>query len=121
MTVMTIVGWRAWYADWSVYDSKKMDWADLPDSGVVIVMLYYAERSSSGKRYRDVLSGADWYFRAGTAYGTNHDSHIDPGQWVDPAPVLAKHPNAELKRGEWVDDVTYNRMRATAQRSEWSE
>ena len=70
---MKVIGWRAWYADGSKYDSASTRWEGLPDDGVIVVMLYFDNKT------RRIMDGSDWYFRAkhesgDFIYGENNDS-----------------------------------------------
>lgn len=106
-----IAGWRAWYADRSVYDSHGHEWSDLPFDGVVAVKLFYEAFTRSGTRYMHVLSGGDWYWRWGMT-GTNHRY----GYWVDPPEGV---PAPELKRGQWVSDRCYEDIMNEVAKSTW--
>lgn len=56
-----VLGWRAWYADGSVYDSREIAWRDLPAEGIQIVMLYETEQFLPGRHYRRQFAEADFY------------------------------------------------------------
>lgn len=40
---MTPIGWRLWYADGTVVDSRTGTWASAPSTGVQVLAVYYAE------------------------------------------------------------------------------
>lgn len=40
---MTPIGWRLWYADGTVVDSRTDTWASAPSTGVQVLAVYYAE------------------------------------------------------------------------------
>lgn len=56
-----MLGWRAWYADGTMYDSRETNWADLPPEGIQIVMIYEDKQFAPGRHYRRQFAEADWY------------------------------------------------------------
>jgi hypothetical protein len=64
---MTVLGWRVWYADGSVFDSKSRIWESLPERGLQILMLYFDEEYSPGTPYRQIIHGDDSYTYGGKA------------------------------------------------------
>lgn len=107
---MKVIGWRAWYADESRYDSKATRWEDLPDDGVLVVVLYFDENRPDGKPLRRINSGVDWYFRAkglkGFIYGQNNDTpEENKKRYGD---------DILLKRGKWADDSMMHRAEREA-------
>lgn len=101
---MKVIGWRAWYDDDQVYDSRKTDWPALPDDGLIIVMVYFDENTSVGKPYRQALQGYDWYFRA-----IGHDDWIFGGNNDDPNETRSRYKEASIKRGRWTDSEFYRK------------
>lgn len=59
----TIVGWKAYYADGSSYDSRTTAWAALPPVGLVILMFYYSANwdKNNSKPYRYVQMNCATY------------------------------------------------------------
>lgn len=107
---MKVIGWRVWYADESNYDSKNTSWNDLPDDGVLIIVLYFDENRPDGKPLRRINSGVDWYFRArglkDFIYGQNNDSpEENKKRYGD---------NISLKRGKWTDEPTMHQVEKEA-------
>lgn len=107
---MKVIGWHAWYADGSKYDSKTTKWRDLPDDGVLVIVLYFNSKRPDGKHLRRINSGVDWYFRAkglkDFIYGQNNDT-----------PEENKKRYGEdilLKRGKWADDTGMQRAEKEA-------
>lgn len=89
---MKVVGWRAWYTDGSKYNSKDTKWKDLPDDGVVVIVLYFDNKT------RRIMDGSDWYFRAkhesgDFIYGENNDSPEENKKRYG--------EDISLKRGKW--------------------
>lgn len=103
---MFVIGWRAWFDNGRVYDSRQHTWSDLPDDGVLVIMLYHA---SGTKR---ILSGSDYYFLAqhpeGPIYGQDRNPP-DPARFVD----------LQEKRGRWVPDHVQERAEHEANASTW--
>lgn len=92
---MKVIGWRAWYADGSKYDSVTIEWEDLPNDGVIVVVLYFDNKT------RRIMDGSSWYFRA------RHES----GDFIygenDGSPEENKKRYGEsilLKRGKWTTE-----------------
>jgi len=95
---MKVIGWRAWYADGSKYNSKDTKWSDLPDDGVIVVMLYFDEKKPSGNPKRRIMDGSDWYFQAkhesgDFIYGENNDSPEENKKRYG--------EDISLKKGKW--------------------
>jgi hypothetical protein len=89
-----IIGWRAWYTGGRTFDSATTEWEDLPDDGVVLIMLYQDVRDSSNFFLRRGMSGADYYFKSGDIYGSGfHDDEIP-----------RRYPGASIKRGKWTTE-----------------
>ncbi len=96
---MKVIGWHAWYADGSQYDSKDLTWCDLPDDGVVVIYLY----KEGG--YRESMCGFDHYFKAGNVYGFNNDSIKE---------IKKRYPGASVKKGKWVSHEDMERIQQDA-------
>lgn len=47
--------WTAYYTEGRVFRSEDISWQELPESGVLIVVVHFEGR-------RNVLEGADWYY-----------------------------------------------------------
>lgn len=108
---LPVAGWRVWYADGAVYDSRSSAWEDLPELGVVVVVVYHAAFTAGGTRYRKMLDGGDWYWpfaRSGTT--------DERGAWVDPPRGVAPEL---LKRGVWVSDLEFDLITQKARGSSW--
>jgi hypothetical protein len=91
--------WRAWYDDGSRYDSDSTAWADLPDDGLQVVVIYFEDGT------RRICHGDDWYFEVDGTIAHNSDSRRDNER---------RYPNAALKRGRWMADDAYKALVARA-------
>lgn len=92
---MKVIGWRTWYADGKKYNSKDMRWNDLPDDGVLVIMLYFDNKT------RRIMDGSSWYFRVkdksgGFIYGENDDSPEENRKRYG--------ESISLKRGKWTTE-----------------
>ena len=90
-----IVGWRAWYTGGRVYDSASCSWEDLPELGVLVILLYCRERHRSRR-----LSGRSLYWREPTEDGFIY-GHDDAADAILPEGAERK---GWLKRGEYVTE-----------------
>lgn len=104
----TVDLWTIWYADGFVVSGlTDADWAALPDDGVVVVRLDYC--SSDDERNGRIIQGSDFYFMA-----PGLDDWIYASTNESAEQILARYPQALIKRGQWVDDAAYARMTAEA-------
>lgn len=87
-------GWKAWYADGSVYSSHSTRWTDLPAFGIIGVVVYYEPPR------RNLVYGGDWYYLDEDGEPTCTETHPDWGSWVA-APGV---PHDELKQSGAVED-----------------
>lgn len=92
---MKVIGWRAWYANGSEYDSAVTRWEDLPDDGVLVVMLYFDDKT------RRIMDSSDWYFRirhksGDFIYGENNGSPEENKKRYG--------ESISLKRGKWTTE-----------------
>lgn len=112
----TVVGWRAWFDDGSVYDSTEHAWAWLPDDGVLGVVLFESTRAPGGQRTRQMVSGYDTYFEStdrltGARFvGGNND----PVETVE-----ARYLDAVAKRGRWASTETVQRVNVEMAEARW--
>jgi hypothetical protein len=103
-----VVGWRAWYSDGKVFSSKTTRWHVLPADGVLIIILYYADAR------RRIMQGADYYFIASGVADAIYGESGEP-----PEAIVARYPDAIVKRGRWTDDATYAAVLEVAMASSW--
>ncbi len=117
---MKVIGWKAWYTDGSVYDSKQTIWQDLPDDGAVSVVLYFDEVDHSGKPIRRTLEGSDYYFMAPGLNDNIYGESFAQVRYDVVKDIARRHPGASIKRGKWTDDETMRRISKEAQEAnEW--
>jgi len=99
---MNVKGWRVWYGDGSVYDSKQATWEALPNDGIVYIVLYFKELiKHSQLPYRRELSGYDYYFKS-----DGKEYFIYAGTNDLPKSINKRYKNPVIKRGKWVDDIS---------------
>lgn len=108
--VKDVIGWRIWYADNSVLDSKTTAWTDLPSDGVQVVILYENWNHSGGKPYRQVLSGADFYFAAPGPDGRDIITTSNDPE----AEILLRYLGAIIKRGSFINEQRARKIAASA-------
>lgn len=93
-------GWKAWYTDGRVFSSSSTTWTDLPESGVLGVVIY-----REGE-YRDLVYGGDWYYLGDDGEPTATETHTEWGKWV-PKPDA---PSDEIKQAEAVSDEYWDQI-----------
>lgn len=110
----TPAGWRAWYADGSVFSSRGTAWASLPATALQVVVVYMRERTRAGWPYRHRLTGCDWYWmdERGAIRG------VPSREWGVEQPPPAAPPQM-VKRGTGVSLECFERltMQATQART----
>ena len=75
-----VVGWKAWYTNNRFYSSATSTWTILPNFGVLVIMLYFADGT------RRVMGGTEYY--VWDANGFNHKPVMPTAGEVKRAPVL---------------------------------
>ena len=70
MSLLPIIGWRIWYGDGTVADSRRVSWADAPVEGVQVIAMYH-----EGGR-KTLTSGLDTYAMPGEYWEK-------AGAWID--------------------------------------
>ena len=97
---MKAIGWHAWYSDNREFDSKHIDWVDLPDDGLAIVVVFMGEVADDDgdTPYRQVYSGHDFYW---TIPGIPLEVFCS-----DENPKV-RYPGALVKRGRWMPTDEY--------------
>lgn len=104
------LGWRCWYDDGTIYNSRNHKWVDLPEDGVLVKILYYA---NGGKQ---VQHGMDFYYEAPHCCGDSIRGTAMPNDDVG-----NRYPSAEVKRGRWAPDEFYRQIVEEAMISTWEE
>lgn len=100
-----VVGWKAFYLD-HTYTSKLIEWKDLPEDGLQVVILYYDVKDGMGRPTRLILSGQTWYFSDGDQlFGANNDGLEENKQ---------RYPTCTFKRGKWIRLADLEKIRQTS-------
>ena len=105
---MEVKAWRCWYDDNNVYNSKDHQWADLPEDGFQIRILYYENGT------KQIQQGMDYYYEAEhssgeTIYGTN--MHLEN--------ITDRYASPVIKQGRWAPDGFYQDLVKIAMASTW--
>lgn len=104
---MRTFAWKAWYTGGRAFCSDGTDWADLPDDGVLGIVVVFDEVSQpSGERFRRLVSGSDLYWMVDllgspTICQGAHEDRPDK-----------RYPGAMIKRGTWTSDEDMQRVNA---------
>jgi hypothetical protein len=95
---MKVVAWKAWYRGDLAFCSTGYEWEDLPDEGVVGVVIVFDDAT------RRNMTGSDFYWMA-TILGQPtlcQGLHDD-----NPA---ERYPGASIKKGVWTTDDEMRRV-----------
>jgi len=107
---MTIAGFKAYLSDGSIM--RTLEWADIPDTGIQIITVYYAEtfpihvagrelgRTVETWNYKEILQGADYFWRYGEEYKCTPAADI-------PDDATVKRTGPQLDDETWL--ALYNR------------
>ena len=99
---MKVAGYKAWTTDRRVH--KEVDFNNLPDTGIQIIMVYYEETFEDKKHYRQAWDGCDWY-------------HLDRGEVVgvrSKESGMEPKPATGAKSGEMTSDANFKAITALA-------
>ena len=98
---MKVIGWKAWYrqpgGSIKVYCSRFTAWADLPESGAQVFVIYFDENYAPDKPRRDFMYGQDCYYVDGDP--TEQDSYKQINKPV--LTVSVTHYGTELNDEEF--------------------
>lgn len=97
---MQMEGWKAWYADGNIYSSSEISWKELPESGMLGVVVFL------NPPYREIVSGGDWYYLDDDSHPSCTDTHEEWGEWVSKPDA----PPDEIKQGEGVADEQWSKI-----------
>lgn len=95
---MYIRGWVAYYSGGVKYSSADTAPTALPQTGMLVWMLYFTDGT------RRVLHGNDRYF----FFDDGSDEGIFANTDESSAEILSRYPGAYIIEGEFVDDTEYN-------------
>jgi len=109
----TVIGWKVWHEWGPPFCSKYIDWKDLPDRGIVVVVVYKkAIIKSSGVRRTSVFRKQDYYWMI-PAWGLLEvfcsDEH-----------PTERYPNAVIKKGKRVSRE-FEKMLKRARETKWED
>lgn len=98
---MRVIAWKAWYCGGAAFCSKEVDWAELPDDGMLGYVLAFDKLDPQGRHYTRKNTGKDWYWmspgmKEHPIYGYSNDPKEE---------ILTRYPGASLKRGKWTDEL----------------
>ena len=102
---MDVLAWKAWYRGGQAYCSPGQAFEDLPDDGVLgIVILFDEFAPAGGPRLRRIVSGSDLYWSCDLAghWTICQGSHEDQ--------PLKRYPGAVIKHGAWTSDEEMQRV-----------
>ena len=103
---MRVIGWKAWYTEQRKFDSRQTAWADLPDDGVLLLMLYFDSRDGQKRPKRMIMSGNDYYFSDGDQlFGSSNQ---------DPDAIRERYPTCAVKQGKWTTYPDIERVNSEA-------
>lgn len=101
-----VVGWRVWCDDDRVFASQQHTWAQVPDDGVLVRMIYYRDGT------KQIQQGQDYFYEAPHQSG---EPIYGTGRTEDA--IAQRYPGAVIKRGRWAPDAYYRRIVAAAMAS----
>jgi hypothetical protein len=102
---MEVVAWKAWYHGGRAFCSTGAPWEDLPDEGVLGVVMVFDEKSpGTDVQMRRMMAGSDLYWgcEIGGHFTLCEGSHEDLPQ--------ERYPGASVKRGVWTSDEEMSRV-----------
>jgi hypothetical protein len=109
---MRMTAWKAWYRGGSSYCSSGVDWADLPDDGLLGIVIVFDEFApGTTTRLRRIVSGSDLYWMVDLLGRPTicQGSHEDKPE--------KRYPGASIKKGVWTSDEEMQRV--NAEMAEW--
>lgn len=105
---MKVIGWKAWYRQpggaIETYCSRSTTWADLPESGAQVFVIYFDENYAPGKPRRDFMYGQDCYYIDG-----------DPNEQASYKQTNKPLSTASVKYGTYVSCEEFEECHALAQ------
>jgi hypothetical protein len=104
---MKVFAWKAWYRGGQSYCSTGTDWSELPEEGVLGIVVVFDEFSPGTEvRLRRMVSGTDLYWACELAgeFTICQGSHDDKPE--------KRYPGAEIKKGVWTSDDEMQRVNA---------
>jgi hypothetical protein len=100
------VGWKVWYSKGRKYSSVDTHWVELPETGLLILQLYFDKRGRHSRLpYRQKYLGDDYYwFLKPDVFGCCKHEEMTKYD------ICRKYPGAVIKRGIWVGGEEIHRV-----------
>ena len=98
------MGWRVFYGDGAEFSSENLEWSELPDDGVAVVVVYLEQAR------RLLLLGDDWYFQWVAPDGASVIASNKDPLWENER----RYPGALFKRGKWTSSGMIARLNERA-------
>jgi hypothetical protein len=103
---MQVIAWKAWYRGGVAYCSTGKTWAELPDDGLLGIVVLFDDLSPSGERLHRFISGSDLYWMV------ELEGRITICQGQHEDRPEKRYPGAVIKRGAWTSDEEMQRVNA---------
>lgn len=95
-----MIGWKAWFTEGRTFTSKDSNWEDLPNDGVLAVLVF------EGGIYTRYADGQDYYFMHEGTICCNNDT-LETNK--------KRYPDVKnFKRGKWTSDENMKRIQQEA-------
>ena len=102
---MNVAAWKAWYRGGQAYCGTTRDWEELPDEGVLAVVVVFDEKAPGCDFYlRRMVSGSDLY------WACEIDGHWTICQGSHEDKPARRYPGAIIKHGVWTSDEEMQRV-----------
>lgn len=108
---MKCVGWKAWYSGGHKYSAATTTWAELPETGVLLIQLYFDKRGKNSRLpYRQTYSSDDYFWLKGDDMGALSQAVVGScrHEEMTPEKIVEKYPGAIIKRGIWVSGEEFD-------------
>ena len=110
-----IIGWKIWYTDDRIFSSLDTKWEELPDDGVLFLVLYrdktYMDNGVE-KRYRTRLHAYDWYGSDGDQMFMGNNDTLERNK--------KRYPELIFKEGMWVSDDEFQKIEQHINKNEFN-
>ena len=105
---MKVAGWKAWYTQNRVYRSSDDIWEDLPKEGILLLLVFFDEFSTTGIRYKEIIQGNRRYFKS---IGSSGNEFYKGSLWNEKKLLKTYSTKTEwIKEGIYDDDATIQRI-----------
>ena len=103
-----LLGQRVWFSDGTISTNPPDLWSDMPEDGVLVRMLYYADGT------RQIQHGLDHYYES-----LHHSGETIRGAGMDKDKIAERYPGAIIKQGAWSPDQYYRTILEEAMSLKW--